>query len=221
MHADGVAVDTASRFARTFRAGPAVIAQDQLIGGQGYCLKQLGAGKAFGERCGDGVGCLRRAALEDRLAHFLQPAVIPGTSARFAAQQSVLVEEPWDQRADAAQALGITLRFRLHAVAHGLAQQGMRLFGANDAGQVPGAIRQYHPMDLAGILHGNENTVEGRVRAGRQGGIGAFGVGYLGAAYGIAQRFGATALRRELGRVDWMQHLGAGPPYSWIRPALR
>ena len=204
--------------------GAAGVAEDELVGGQRDRLADRVGRDPLGQRGGDGLGGLLGRALEDRLAHAIDPAVVGLPRAQRLAGEVVLVEQPGQEDARPVELGGVVpVALALDAVADRLAQQRVGLLRADQREQVPGAIGQDDAVDLGVVLDGEEQVVERLVRPA----TGERGEGLLGRRPCPCAR---TASRRasppgwpgeSCSAATGCSTSWPRPPLSWIRFVLR
>src|SRR5207249_3625374 len=90
----------------------------------------------------------------------IDPRVLRGADPGGAAEQMILIEHPWQDRSRLVKPGAAPVRFVLDAVANGLAKQSVRLLASDQSEQVPRTVRQYHAVNLGGVLNREQQVVE-------------------------------------------------------------
>ena len=98
----------------------------------------------------------------------------------------------------------------------------MRLLPADQAEQVPGAIRQHRAVDLRVILNRRQQALKASSQAPCDCGEGGLGAVHALGVHGFAERLASgAAFGQAAGGSTGCRISLAGPPYSWIRFVLR
>src|SRR5882762_9595599 len=149
MDTDAVTMNAARGFAGGLLARRAAhIAKDELICGEGYGFAYGGGREALGQGCGGGFGGLFRRGFENGLTELIHPIVFGGAVANGTVEQLVFFEDLWQKLRGLVVFFRVLPRLGLHAVTDRLAQKRESVLFANEIEEVPGAIGQYHAMDL-------------------------------------------------------------------------
>jgi hypothetical protein len=214
VDADGGSVDASEGFSGLdFTGGSAGVSEDELVGGEGDGFSDGGGEDAFGEGGGGGVGGLVGGGGEEGLGEGIDPVVVGGPVSGGEVVEFVLVEEFGEEGARTVDGVGVTVfALALDAVVDGLAEEGMGLFGADEAEEVPGAVGEDGAVDLGVVLDGVEEFVEGVVGAFEgEGGEGGFGSGDVSVADGVAEGVSAGAVGGELAEgIDGVEDFVGG-----------
>ena len=131
-----------------------------------------------------------------------QGGVFPGQyGAGRAGEEFMLFEHPRQERARLVPRSRMLTQLGLHTVADGLAEERVGLLLADEAEQVPRAIRKDDAVDFGVILHGEEELIQRGVRRKlRQRGEGPLRFVAILAADSFTQDLSASA---ALGQRRW------------------